>query len=70
MALCDGGSAVEDSAETVTRRRAQERGRVRAIAVGKRADLVVLAKDPMVDIRNTRAIEGVYKGGVLVKRRR
>lgn len=37
------------------------------IAVGKRADLVVLAKDPLVDIRNTRAIERVYKAGVRVK---
>lgn len=38
------------------------------IAAGKRADLVVLARDPTADIRNTRSIERVYRGGVLVER--
>jgi len=38
------------------------------LAPGKRADLVVLARDPVADIRNTRSIERVYRGGVLVAR--
>ena len=39
---------------------ADDRG---TIAAGKRADLVVLENDPTRDIRNTRSIERVYKGG-------
>jgi imidazolonepropionase-like amidohydrolase len=35
------------------------------IAVGKVADLVVLAADPTLDIRNTRAITHVIKGGLV-----
>jgi imidazolonepropionase-like amidohydrolase len=38
------------------------------LAPGMRADLVVLSKDPVADIHNTRAIERVYRGGVLVPR--
>lgn len=30
----------------------------------KTADLILLSKNPLVDIRNTRAIEGVFKNGV------
>ena len=33
------------------------------IAVGKRADLVVLDGDPLIDIRNTQKIVAVYHGG-------
>jgi imidazolonepropionase-like amidohydrolase len=33
------------------------------IAVGKRADLLLLSLDPLSDIRNVRAIRGVYKSG-------
>ena len=33
------------------------------VAQGKAADLLVLAKDPLVDITNMRAIEAVYLGG-------
>lgn len=36
------------------------------IAIGKRADVVVLAADPTVDIRNTRRIAHVLKGGHLI----
>jgi imidazolonepropionase-like amidohydrolase len=38
-----------------------------SIAPGRRADLVVLTRDPLVDIRNTRAIETVYLGGVALR---
>ena len=38
----------------------QDRGR---IAVGKRADLLVLDADPLADIRNTRKIVAVYHDG-------
>ena len=34
-----------------------------SIAVGKAADLVILGADPSADIRNTRKIEAVYRGG-------
>jgi imidazolonepropionase-like amidohydrolase len=37
------------------------------VAAGKRADLVVLAKDPLRDIRNTRSIEQVYARGVRMR---
>ena len=36
---------------------------VGTIEAGKRADLVVLGRDPSIDIRNTRAIEGVFLEG-------
>ena len=36
------------------------------LAPGKAADLLVLSKDPMADIRNTRAIEAVVAGGYLL----
>jgi len=38
------------------------------LAPGLRADVVVLSKDPVADIRNTRSIERVYRGGILVGR--
>jgi imidazolonepropionase-like amidohydrolase len=38
------------------------------IRAGKLADLVVLTADPTADIRNTRKIEYVIKGGILRKR--
>ena len=37
------------------------------VAAGKRADLVVLARDPLRDIRNTRSIEQVYARGARVR---
>jgi len=40
------------------------------IAVGKRADLVILDADPLQDIRNTRRIWRVLKGGAVVDRAR
>jgi imidazolonepropionase-like amidohydrolase len=35
------------------------------IAPGKVADLVILTRDPLADIRNTRAIESVMLRGVM-----
>jgi hypothetical protein len=45
-------------------RRESEIGSVRP---GLRADLVVLARDPLADIRNTRSIELVVQGGVVLR---
>jgi imidazolonepropionase-like amidohydrolase len=39
------------------------------VSVGKVADLVVLTADPSVDIRNTRTVEFVVKGGVIFDRK-
>ena len=36
-----------------------------AIRTGMRADLIVLTKNPLDDIRNTRSIDSVYKSGIL-----
>lgn len=44
-----------------------DRGR---IAPGRRADLLLVAGDPTVDIRATRAIERIWKNGAEVPRRR
>ncbi|HEY8309906.1 MAG TPA: CIA30 family protein [Gemmatimonadaceae bacterium] len=38
------------------------------IAVGKRADLLLVSGDPTTDITATRAIKGIWKGGVAVTR--
>jgi imidazolonepropionase-like amidohydrolase len=38
------------------------------LAAGKRADLVILTRDPSVDIRNTQAVEAVMIGGRLLTR--
>jgi hypothetical protein len=37
-----------------------------AIAAGQRADFLLLDRDPLADIRNTRSIAAVYEGGHLV----
>lgn len=44
-----------------------DRGR---IAPGMRADLVLVAGDPTVDVRATRAIERIWKNGAPIERRR
>lgn len=41
---------------------------VGTVAVGRRADLLILTADPSVDIRNTRRIEAVILGGKLLPR--
>jgi imidazolonepropionase-like amidohydrolase len=38
------------------------------VAVGKRADLLILSADPSMDIRNTQRIETVILGGTLLRR--
>jgi imidazolonepropionase-like amidohydrolase len=38
------------------------------IEVGKTADLVLLDKDPLADIHNTRAVQAVVLGGKLYPR--
>ena len=38
------------------------------ISVGKRADLLLVRGDPVADIKATRAIEGIWKGGARVDR--
>ena len=43
-------------------------GEVGTLREGMRADLIVLNADPLVDIRNTRAISAVIQAGKLVKR--
>jgi imidazolonepropionase-like amidohydrolase len=41
-----------------------------ALSVGRQADFIVLAGDPLVDIRNTRRIVDVYFGGAALDRRK
>ncbi|NYZ64146.1 amidohydrolase family protein [Luteimonas deserti] len=52
--------ATRDSARLL---RLEDRG---LLAPGRRADFVVLGQDPLLDIRNTRAIEAVWQAGVQV----
>lgn len=44
---------------------ASDRG---VVSVGKRADLLLLDADPMVDVANTRKIDAVIAGGRLLTR--
>jgi imidazolonepropionase-like amidohydrolase len=50
-------------ASTVDAATAMQRQDIGAIAVGKWADFVVLDKDPLADIKNTRAIASVWIAG-------
>ncbi len=59
-----------EALESATRHAAEVlgAGRVRGtVEVGKLADLVVLRRDPLLDIRNTRSIELVMKRGRVVR---
>lgn len=38
------------------------------VTPGKRADLLILGADPLADIRNTRTLEVVIRGGEIVDR--
>jgi imidazolonepropionase-like amidohydrolase len=67
--LHDAGIAIEDVLRIATRNGAEALGIAREVGTiepGKRADLVVLAKDPLVDIRNTRVIVVVLQNGRIV----
>ena len=64
--LVEAGIAPADVLVMATRNGAEAIGAGRergTIAPGKLADLIVLGKSPIDDIRNTRSIEAVYKGG-------
>jgi imidazolonepropionase-like amidohydrolase len=63
--LVGAGLTPYDALVAATRDPAEFLGREDAgtIAVGKRADLVVLDGNPLDDIRNTRHIRGVVAGG-------
>jgi imidazolonepropionase-like amidohydrolase len=53
-------------AATIDNARAlKQQDRLGSVAAGKLADLVVLTADPTADIRNTRAIEVVVRGGLV-----
>jgi hypothetical protein len=58
-------SATSDPADYLAR--TEEIG---SVAVGKQADLVLLAKNPLADIRGTREIEAVVLDGRLLRRSR
>ncbi len=54
------------AAATINNARAlNQQDRLGTVAPGKLADLVILNADPTVDIRNTRQIEAVVRGGLL-----
>jgi imidazolonepropionase-like amidohydrolase len=54
--------AIRSATETAARSMGAEADRG-TIAPGKRADILILSLDPLSDIRNVRAIRGVYKAG-------
>lgn len=54
--------AIRSATETAARSMGADADRG-TIAAGKRADLLLLSLDPLSDIRNVRAIRGVYKAG-------
>jgi imidazolonepropionase-like amidohydrolase len=66
--LVAAGISPRDALRAATRNSAVLLGAdsVGLLAAGKVADLVVLTKDPLTDIRNTRAIEAVMSRGHLL----
>ena len=56
-------SAALQAATVNNARSLKQADRLGSIAPGKLADLVILTADPTVDIRNTRKIERVIRGG-------
>ena len=69
--MADAGLTPMQILVTATRNGARLFGRsdLGEIAVGKQADLVVLDADPLADIRNTRRIHAVIRGGVVHRTR-
>jgi adenine deaminase len=69
--LVDAGLTPLAALEAATRNAAEFMGQLDrrgTIEVGKTADLVVLDKDPLADIHNTRSIQAVVLGGKLYPR--
>jgi imidazolonepropionase-like amidohydrolase len=69
--LVDAGLSPLAALQAATRNAAEfmgQLGRRGTIEVGKTADLVLLDKDPLADIRNTRSIQAVVLGGKLYQR--
>jgi imidazolonepropionase-like amidohydrolase len=69
--LVDAGMSPLAALQAATRNAAQFIGqsdRRGTIEVGKVADLVLLDKDPLADIHNTRAIQAVVLNGKLFRR--
>jgi len=65
--LSDAGISNIDIIQIATKNGAQALGildEVGTLEPGKRADFVVLQKNPLADIRNTQSIDKVYLGGV------
>jgi imidazolonepropionase-like amidohydrolase len=68
--LVDAGIPAAEVLRIATRNGAETLGlldELGTVEVGKRADLLVLSADPTRDIRNTRSIEAVIRGGVLLR---
>jgi Amidohydrolase family len=68
--LVEAGFTPMEALQTATRNAAEflDLQDIGTIETGKRADLVLLAGDPLADIHNTKKIEGVVLGGSLMNR--
>lgn len=69
--LVEAGLTPMDALIAATRGAAELLGRddeFGTVEAGKRADLLVLAANPLADIRNTRSLEVVIRGGEVVER--
>lgn len=65
----EGGASAWSALESATLRAARFLRRESGLLAGAPADLVILSGDPIADIRNTRRIEGVIRGGKPVDRK-
>jgi hypothetical protein len=68
QALTEAGLSPLQALQTATINPARVLGREKTqgtIAIGKRADVVLLQQDPRIDIRNTRRIDAVIAAGLL-----
>ncbi len=69
--MVEAGLTPMEALTAVTRRAAEMLGAEETfgtIETGKRADLLILATDPLEDIRNTRTLEVVIRGGQVIER--
>ena len=60
--------AIVGGDEERRRRRRGRRPTTAIIAAGKAADVIVLERDPLADIKNIRSIQLLMKGGKIVER--